>query len=259
VISVSLSPPDRRVSVVTGASAGIGAATARALAAAGHPVALGARRLDRCEQIAAEIRAAGGEAVALSLDVGDDDSVKAFAGAIEAALGSPEIVISNAGTVRIGSAAETSTAQIENDLNVSVLGAHRLITTFVPAMIERQRGDIVFVSSDSVVAHRPGVAGYIAAKCGLEGLVNSLRADLEGTGVRASMVRPGPTISEIAADWDAEALSTLYSDWQRWGVVRHDGLLQAEQVAQAITTVATLPRGMHVTMIEVQPEAPICG
>jgi len=74
--------PARRAAAVTGASSGIGAATAAALAAAGHPVALGARRADRCEELAAAIRAGGGEAIALPLDVGDDDAVKAFAVAV---------------------------------------------------------------------------------------------------------------------------------------------------------------------------------
>ncbi len=249
--------PERRVAVVSGASAGIGAAVALALAGQGHPVALGARRQDRCEELAARIRENGGEAVALTLDVGDDTSVQAFARGVRDRLGEPEIVISNAGGVVIANAASATTDQLAHDLNVNVLGAHRLVSAFVPGMVERRRGDIVFVSSDAVHTPRPGVAGYVAGKGGLEGLAVSLRCELEGTGVRASLVRPGPTVTEIAASWDAEEFSALYSSWEKWGVQRHGGLLSPAQVALAVVTVATVPRGMHLTVLDVQPEAPV--
>jgi NADP-dependent 3-hydroxy acid dehydrogenase YdfG len=247
--------PDRRPVVISGASTGIGAATARAFAAAGMPVVLGARRQDKCEQIAEVIRSEGGEALALQLDVTDDDSVAAFAAAAIEAFGSPEIVVSNAGGVVIADAVESSTEGIAHDLNVNVLGAHRLIAAFVPTMIERQRGDIVFVSSDAVHTPRPGVAGYVAGKTGLEGLAISLRADLEGSGVRASVVRPGPTLSDIANGWTPEEFTRVYESWQHWGAQRHDGVLLPEHIAHAVLMVTTLPRGMHMTVVDVQPEA----
>src|SRR5438552_16572349 len=89
--------PDRRPAVVTGASSGIGEATARALAAAGHPVVLGARRADRCRSIADEIASEGGEAYAAHIDLADDASMKDFVEAAVKAVGSIEIVVSNAG------------------------------------------------------------------------------------------------------------------------------------------------------------------
>src|SRR6204780_5936335 len=89
--------PQRRTALLAGASSGIGAATAIALATGGHPVALGARRTDKCEELAATIRAGGGEAIALPLDVGDDDAVKSFAVTVADQLGPGEILISCAG------------------------------------------------------------------------------------------------------------------------------------------------------------------
>ncbi len=252
-----LSHPERRVAVVSGASAGIGAAVATSLAAQGFPVALGARRVERCEKLAAAIDEQGGEAIALPLDVADSASVASFAAVVRAQLGEPEIVVSNAGGVVIAAAADASTDAIAHDLNVNVLGAHRLIANFVPGMIERRRGDIVFISSDAVHSYRPGVAGYVAGKGGLEGLAVSLRCELEGTGVRASLVRPGPTISEIASEWDPDAFARLFASWQAWGVQRHSGLLRPEQVAHAVRAVVTAPRGMHLTVVDCQPEAPI--
>src|SRR6476620_2342450 len=91
--------PDRRPAVVTGASSGIGAATALTFAAAGHPVALGARRTDKCEELAAHIREQGGEATAVSLDLTDEASVTAFAKTVQKQLGEIETVVSNAGAV----------------------------------------------------------------------------------------------------------------------------------------------------------------
>src|SRR4051794_20747158 len=101
--------PSRRPAVVTGASSGIGAATALALAAAGHPVALGARRTDRCEDVAAQIRESGGEAVAHALDLTDAASVGTFAEKVTADLGDIEVVVSNAGAVAPGTVHEVET------------------------------------------------------------------------------------------------------------------------------------------------------
>jgi NADP-dependent 3-hydroxy acid dehydrogenase YdfG len=112
--------PDRRPAAVTGASSGIGEAVARALGAAGHPVVLGARRVERCEAIAAEIRAAGGEAAAARLDVGDPASIKDFAGAAVTAFGPVEVLIANAGHTALGKATDTSPDQFADQVQVNL-------------------------------------------------------------------------------------------------------------------------------------------
>lgn len=249
--------PDRRPAVVTGASSGIGAETAKALAAAGHPVALGARRVEICEELAADIRKSGGEAVAHQLDMTDDASVEDFSAKVAADLGDIEVVISNAGALAPGNLAEISSERLTRELDLNLVGAHRLIRTFVPSMIERQRGDIVFVSSDVVVRPRPFMAGYSAGKWGLEGMVGALQMELEGTGVRASVVRPGPTWSEMGMDWDPEEAAFVLNEWVRFGLARHPHFLKAKAQADAIATVVTAPRGVHLNLIEVNPEAPV--
>src|SRR5205814_595563 len=108
--------PERRPAVIAGASSGIGAATAITLGAAGYPIAVGARRLDRCEKVAAQIREAGGEAVAHQLDVTSDESVAAFAAAVRADLGDIEIVVSNAGTIQPAPILEAATSAIGEEL-----------------------------------------------------------------------------------------------------------------------------------------------
>ncbi|UDY22238.1 SDR family oxidoreductase [Nocardioides sp. Kera G14] len=252
-----LTHPDRRPAVVTGASSGIGTETARALAAAGLPVALGARRIDACAEVAAEIRAAGGEAFAHPLDVTSDDSVAEFADKVAAELGEVEVVVSNAGVVAPGTLVEITSERFGGELDVNLVGAHRVVRAFAPGMVARQRGDLVFVSSDVAVRPRPFMAAYSASKWGLEGLVGALQMELEGTGVRASVIRPGPTWSGMGSDWDADEGSFVLNQWIRFGLARHPHFLKASAHAEAITTIVTAPRGVHLSLIDVNPEAPI--
>lgn len=248
---------DPRAAVVTGASSGIGAATARALAAAGHPVVLGARRVGRCSEVAAEIRAAGGVAVAERVDVTDLASMTAFVKAAEAAVGPLEVVVSNAGDVLPATVADTDPADFAAAVSVNLLAAQRLVTLAAPGMIERGRGDLVFVTSDVVRVPRPRMASYVAAKWGLEGMIRALQLELEGSGVRASIVRPGPTITEQGSTWSGEVVVPLLREWKRHGLMRHDGYLSPEGVAGAVLAVVSAPPGTHLTLIEVQPEAPV--
>ena len=249
--------PDRRPTVVTGASSGIGAATALTLAAAGYPVALGARRIDKLENLATTIREAGGEVVVHALDVTDTDSVAAFAAAVTASLGEVETVVSNAGAVAPGTIHEVDTDRFAREVDLAVTGAHRLVRAFVPAMVERRRGDVVFVSSDVAVRARPFMSAYAAGKWGLEGMAHAMQMELEGTGVRASIVRPGPTWSEMGTDWDADEAAHVLTQWERFGLARHPHFMKPQALADAIAFVVGAPRGVHVNLIEVTPEAPV--
>ncbi len=249
--------PVRRPAVVTGASSGIGQATAVALAAQGHPVALGARRVAECEDTAAAIRADGGEAVAIHLDLADANSVEQFAKAAVDALGTVEIVVSNAAQNIAGTVLDTDSEAFDGVLAVNLSGTHRLVRALAPAMTERKRGDIVFVTSDVAERPRPSMAAYVTSKWGLEGYVNSLQMELEGTGVRATIVRPGPTLTGMGMDWDPAVTGQVIEEWVAWGFARHDNFMRPAGVAQAIVAVVGLARGTHATVIELQPEAPI--
>ena len=249
--------PARRPTVVAGASSGIGAATALTLAAAGDPVALGARRVDKLDDLAASIRESGGEVVVSPLDVTDDDSVAAFAKEVTAGLGDIEVVVSNAGAVAPGTIHEVDSDRFAREVDLTVTGAHRLVRAFVPAMVERRRGDVVFVSSDVAVRARPFMSAYAAGKWGLEGMAHAMQMELEGTGVRASIVRPGPTWSEMGTDWDVEQAAHVLTQWERFGLARHPHFMKPQALADAITFVVDAPRGVHVNLIEVNPEAPV--
>lgn len=249
--------PERRPALVTGASSGIGEATARSLAAVGHPVVLAARRLDRCEATATEIRDAGGEAVAVPLDLADPGSIKDLASAATDAFGPIEVLVSNAGETVIGTAHETASAEFAAQVQVNLVGAHHLVSLLAPGMVERRRGDLIFVSTDAVPSPRPGIASYVAAKWGLEGMARAMQMELEGTGVRATIVRPGPTMTDMGREWDADEFGRLVEEWVRWGVARHDSFMRPAQVATAILAVVSMPRGAHITLLQVEPEAPI--
>jgi NADP-dependent 3-hydroxy acid dehydrogenase YdfG len=247
----------RRPAVVTGASSGIGAATAAAICAAGHPVVLGARRLDRCEELAAGLRAAGGDATAIRLDITEAESVAEFAKETAAAYGHIEILVSNAGDVLPTSVLGTDPDVFTDQLEVNLMGAQRLVHTMVPDMVERRRGDVVFVTSDVVRSPRPSMSSYVTSKWGLEGLARAMQMELEGTGVRASIVRPGPTVTGMGETWDPAMLEPLMKLWTDWGFMRHEGYLTPEAIAGAVMAVIGAPPGTHLTLVEVEPEAPV--
>lgn len=251
------SHPGRRPTVITGASSGIGAASASMFAEAGHPVVLGARRVDRLEALAERIREAGGEAVAVELDVTDTESIERFTKVAEEAFGPPDVLVSNVGTVAGLTGMGASPAQFGELVQLNLLAGQHLAARLGPGMIERGHGDIVFVSSDVVVRPRTHMAAYVTAKAGLEAFAGVLQMELEGTGVRCGVVRPGPSNTELGTTWDEETVVRILSHWERWGHLRHGGSLLAENVAQAILTMVSVPKGTHLTLIEVEPEAPV--
>jgi NADP-dependent 3-hydroxy acid dehydrogenase YdfG len=249
--------PERRPAIVTGASSGIGSATARALAARGHPVVLGARRVERCQELATELTKAGGEAHGFGLDLADRDSMTSFVESAHQAVGDIDIFVSCAGQNFPDTTIDASPGAFAGLLAVNLVGAHEMVGLLAPAMVGRGHGDIVIVTSENVRSPRPGNKAYVASKWGLEGYARTLQMELEGTGVRASIVQPGQTLSEMGSDWDPMATTEILDQWVRWGLARHGHFLDADAVANAVVTAVEVPVGTHLTMIEVQPEAPV--
>lgn len=249
--------PERRPALVTGASSGIGAATAQVLAAAGHPVVLAARRMERCEALAEAITKAGGEAVAVRLDVSEAASVESAVAAAGDAFGPIEVLVSNAGDASPGTAVDTPPESFARTIGVNLLGAQRLVSLVVSEMIGRRRGDVVFVTSETVRAPRPGTSAYVTSKWALEGFARAMQLELEGSGVRASIVRPGQTRTEMGMDWDTEVTTRIIETCISFGLARHPHFLPPKAVARAVLTIVSAPRGTHLSLIEVQPEAPV--
>jgi NADP-dependent 3-hydroxy acid dehydrogenase YdfG len=244
---------DARTAIVTGASAGIGAATARALGQLGWSVALGARRLPQLEAVAAEVEAAGGRALAHRLDVTDPASVDAFCAAAETALGPVDTLVSNAGMSGLTQLTDTPPERLRTELDVNLMGPLLLARRLIPSFRERGRGDLLFVSSETAVRPRPHQVGYSAAKAGLEAAARALAMELEGTGVRSVIVRIGPTgDTEFGRGFDHGELATALASWKYWGVQRHLHWMESAAVARAIVAVLTL-EGACPAEIEIMP------
>jgi NADP-dependent 3-hydroxy acid dehydrogenase YdfG len=246
-----------RTAIVTGASSGLGVAMAVALGELGWRVAIGARRVDRLQQTAQLVEQAGGSGFAHALDLADPDSVERFFDATEEAFGVADVVVNNAGMSKPGPVHERGVEEIQYEVAVNLLGPMYMVRRALPPMLERGRGgDIVFVTSDAAVHPRPRQAIYTANKTGLEGFSRALAMELEGSGIRATIVRPGPAASEYAADWDMTNIVELIQFWQHFGLQRHGGIMPPEAVARAVVTAVTTPAGVYFDTLEVQPEAP---
>jgi short-subunit dehydrogenase len=189
-----------RTALITGASSGIGAALARRLAAEGIAVALTARREDALRTLAGEIEAAGGSASVHPVDVSDPAATVAAVQAADDALGGLDLVIANAG---VGSAlwsGKLTWADCADVVAVNVAGATATLCAVLPRMVERKRGHLVGVSSIAGLRGLPKFAAYSASKAYLSTFIEALRADLRGTGVRVTDVRPGYVRTALTAN-----------------------------------------------------------
>ena len=244
-----------RVALVTGASSGLGSAIAVALGQLGWPVAIGARRAEKLAETARRVEEAGGKVFAHALDVTDDESVDVFVTAAEKNLGPIDVAVSNAGIARAGKLPELPVGDVQAELDTNLLGPMRIVRRLLPAMRERSSGDLCFVTSLNAVLPRTFQLGYTASKAGLEAAVRVLQMELEGSGVRASIVRPGPAHSEMGQDWSPDVFQQLMAEWQHWGSLRHLNMMQPEEVAAAVVTTVTAPPGVTLE-VQITPTKP---
>lgn len=247
--------PRHRVALVTGASAGLGVAIARALGEIGWSVGLGARRPDRLEAVAAQVRAVGGTPFVHPLDVADPDSVDRFFGAVEAELGAVEVVISNAGVCIPNLLHEARVEDLQLEVATNLLGPMVLARRAIPGMLERGEGELVFITSDTARAPRPFQVGYGASKAGVENLVRTLAMELEGSGIRATAIRMGPTATEFGSSWDPRATRRILESWRHFGLQRDLAMMPVDAVARTVVHSVTAPPGTNLTLVELQPEA----
>ena len=181
---------DGRVAIVTGAAQGIGAATARRLAADGARVALADLNQAGCETVGAGIVEAGGESLALSCDVSDAEAVQRMVDATVERFGQLDILVNNAGIIRDNMLFRMSDDDWDRVLNVHLRGAFLCARAAQKVMVERKYGRIVSLSSTSALGNR-GQVNYSAAKAGLQGLTRTLAIELGPFGITANAVAPG--------------------------------------------------------------------
>jgi NADP-dependent 3-hydroxy acid dehydrogenase YdfG len=260
-------PNEPRTALITGASSGLGAAMAVAMAAEGWKIAIGARREDRLAEVAEQARSQGAAAVyAGPLDVTDDASVERFFEASEASLGAADVIVNNAGASRFHWLEETDTRWLRSEIETNLIGpilvTHRGLA---PLLAAGRDGDVVMVSSDAVHRPRPGQLAYGASKAGLENYAESLSLALEGTGIRVIKLRVGPTLSEFSRGWDLtpETMQKRTSHWASFGLrdarmvaQGNLGLLMPEDVARTVVQALMQPRHVLIDTIEVQPSVP---
>ncbi|MET9047983.1 SDR family NAD(P)-dependent oxidoreductase [Streptomyces sp. NPDC004362] len=241
-------PAASRIAVVTGASSGIGAATARQLAGAGYRVVLTARRKDRIEALAEELTAAGRSVTAYPLDVTDRAAVDEFASAFRT-IG---VLVNNAGgALGADPVATGDPEQWRRMYETNVLGTLNVTQALLPALTASGDGTVVVVSSTASHGTYEGGAGYVAAKHAEHVLAETLRLEIVGTPVRVIEIAPGMVRTEEFAltrfDGDAEKAAKVYE-----GVAEP---LTADDVADTITWAVTRPSHVNIDLLVVRPRA----
>jgi NADP-dependent 3-hydroxy acid dehydrogenase YdfG len=244
---------DGTVALVTGASSGIGAATARALASEGAAVALAARRKDRLDDLAADIGAAGGRALVLETDVTDQQQAIDAVGRTAAELGRLDTVVNNAGVMLLGPIVDAPVEEWDRMVALNVQGLLYVAHAAVPHLLAaaedgpRQVSDLVNVSSVAGRVARLGSGVYTLTKHGVGAFSESLRQEVTRRHVRVSLVEPGAVNTELGSHVRAEVREQML---QRFLDVER---LEAEDIADAITYIVTRPRHVAVNELLIRP------
>lgn len=202
----------RKVALVTGASSGIGKATAEALANDGVRVALAARTEPDLEALADEIEAAGGEALPVPTDVTDTEDVRETVAAVEDEYGRLDVLVNSAGEMVLEEVADADMDAFERMLEVNLLGAMDVTQAVLPLMVEQGTGHVVNVSSLAGRKSFPGASGYSASKYGINGFSDALREEFTGADteqIRVTDVEPGFVETELSEGLPPEWMETL--------------------------------------------------
>ncbi|MFI8877867.1 SDR family NAD(P)-dependent oxidoreductase [Streptomyces sp. NPDC055243] len=246
--AANAAPAATRIAIVTGASSGIGAATARGLAAAGYRVVLTARRKDRIEALAAELTAAGHDALAYALDITDRTAVDEFATAFRKVA----VLVNNAGgALGADTIATGDPADWRQMYETNVIGTLNVTQALLPALTASGDGTVVVLSSTAGHGTYEGGGGYVAAKHAEHVLAETLRLEIVGTPVRVIEVAPGMVKTEEFATTrfggDEEKAAKVYA-----GV---PAPLTAADVADTITWAVTRPPHVNIDLLVVRPRA----
>ena len=234
----------RKVAVITGASSGIGEATARALVAAGYRVALLARRADRINELAADL---GDDAIAIEADVTDRDSLIAAAERVQTELGGANILVNNAGLMLLGPFSSDQRDDYRRMVETNLLGAITTTEVFLDQLRD-EGGDLINISSVAGRTARPTNAVYAATKWGINGWSESLRQALQPE-IRVTVIEPGAVATELTShithDETREATEAFVKELA----------IRPEDIAEVIVFAVSRPRRMTLNEILVRPTA----
>jgi NADP-dependent 3-hydroxy acid dehydrogenase YdfG len=238
-----------RVAVVTGASSGIGEATALSLAREGYAVALGARREERIAELRDRIEADGGRALAVPTDVADPDSAKSLIDTAKSELGSVDVLVNNAGVMLLGPVFGADIEHWQRMVNVNVLGLMYCTHAALPYMQEQGGGHIVNVSSVAGRTARAGAAAYNATKWGVVAFSEALRQEVLNIDVRVTLIEPGFVDTELQAhNENPMVIDAIEQERERLGQV-----LTSDDIARAILFAVQQPQHVSINEVLVRP------
>ncbi|MFD4195695.1 SDR family oxidoreductase [Amycolatopsis thermoflava] len=247
-------PLTGRVAVVTGASSGIGAATAERLAALGAKVAVAARRKDNLDGLVARITAAGGTALALPLDVTDRDAVAAAAGQVADQLGRADLVVNNAGVQLISPIEDLKVDDWQRQIDLNVTGVMNVLAGFVPQLVAAAAagGPADLITTSSIAATRilEKFSVYSGTKAYLSHFSRLARVELGRKMVRVSAIEPGMVDTELPDHVTDPDASKLMAD-----LLRDIECLSPADVAETIAFIAAVPRHVNLSEITILPTA----
>ena len=238
-----------RVAAITGASSGIGEATAVELARAGASVVVGARRRDRLDALVERIDSEGGRALALELDVSDQSSARSFVETARAQLGRLDVLVNNAGVMLLGPVEAASLDDWRLMVEVNVLGLLYCTHAALPALRENGVGDIVNVSSVAGRRAEAGAAVYNLTKFGVTGFSEALRQETLYAGIRVTCVEPGFVATELQGHNEDPAVRQAVERMRE----RIGTPLAAEDVARAIAYAVAQPPHVCLNELLVRP------
>jgi len=240
---------DGKVAAITGASSGIGEATALALAAEGASVALAARREDRIDALAERIGGEGGRALAVATDVTDEEQANAFVSRAAEELGGLDILVNNAGVMLLGPVAGAPTDEWRRMIEVNLLGLLYSTHAALPIMGAAGSGDIVNVASVAGRTANLGSGVYNMTKWGVVGFSEALRQECSRAGVRVTAIEPGWVDTELQGHNEHPMVVAAMEK----AIERVEKVLEPEDVARTITFAVTQPPHVSINEVLIRP------
>jgi NADP-dependent 3-hydroxy acid dehydrogenase YdfG len=234
------------VAIVTGASSGIGEATAEALAAEGARVVLAARRVEELEALADRIESDGGEALVVPTDVTDEEDIDALVEATTDEYGQIDILVNNAGVMLLEPVERADRSNFRQMVEVNLLGLMNLTHAVLPVMQDQEAGHIVNVSSVAGREASANSSGYNATKFGVNAFTDAVRQEVSGEGIRTTIIEPGAVETELATHIPDEQVIEQFAEMDL-------PMLSAGDIARSVVYATSQPQRVDVNEILIRP------
>ena len=238
-----------KVAIVTGASSGIGEATAESLAARGASVVLAARRADELEAVAEDISSEGGETLVVPTDVTEDDDIDALVAETVDEFGAIDILVNNAGVMLLEQLDDADRDNLRQMIEVNLLGLMNLTHAVLPTMQEQDTAHIVNVSSTAGRQASAKSSGYNATKFGVNAFTEAVRQEVTTEGIRTTIIEPGAVDTELQEHIPDEEIKQQIEE----GMLESMIPLESEDIARAIAYAVTQPQHVNINEMLIRP------